>query len=150
MAFLPRRRTEERSPVGTPGAMQRWFKDFLGGMEMPAFGAEMAFAPAVDVVETPASIVVKAEVPGVDPKQMEISITGDALTIRGEKKAEKEEKGKNYHRIERSCGSFSRTITLPSYADGEKVSADYKDGVLTVTLGKKEEAKPKNVNVQFK
>jgi len=151
MAWLPRKRTEEpRNLSSLQGEMNRLFDGFFGRGETPALFGSGAFAPAVDVVETKDAILVKAEIPGIDPKALDLSVTGDLLTIRGEKKSEKEEKGKNFHRIERSFGSFSRTVEIPSYADTGKVSADYKDGVLTVTLAKKEEAKAKSIKVEVK
>lgn len=150
MAFLPKKRPEDpTSLTGLQGAVNRLFSDFFGRMDTPSLGS-LEFLPAVDVVETPAAIQVKAELPGIDPKNLDISVSGDLLTIRGEKKGEKEEKGKNYHRIERSYGSFSRTVEIPSYSDSAHVNAEYKDGVLTVTLGKREEAKPKSIKVDFK
>lgn len=150
MAFLPRRRSEGPFALSTlQGEMNRLLENFFGRAELPLFGGNV-FAPAVDVVETKDSILVKAEVPGIDSKDLDISITGDLLTIRGEKKSEREEKGKNFHRMERSYGSFTRTVEIPSYANTDKVNADYKDGVLTISLAKKEEAKEKTIKVDVK
>jgi HSP20 family protein len=151
MAWLPRKRSEESSSLSNlQGEVNSLFDNFFGRMEMPSLFGGGALSLAVDVVETRDSILVKAEVPGIDPKALEITVTGDLLTIKGEKKSEKEEKGKNFHRIERSFGSFSRSVEIPSYADTDKVTADYKDGVLTVTLAKKEEAKAKSIKVDVK
>jgi len=151
MAWLPRKRSEESSSLSNlQGEVNRLFDNFFGRMEMPSLFGGGSLSLAVDVVETKDSILVKAEVPGIDPKALEITVTGDLLTIKGEKKSEKEEKGKNFHRIERSFGSFSRSVEIPSYADTDKVTADYKDGVLTVTLAKKEEAKAKSIKVDVK
>src|SRR3989338_7338138 len=86
--------------------------------------------------------------PSISSLQNEISIQGDTLSVKGEKKEEKEEKGKNYYRMERRYGSFSRSIDLPSSVDTNKVSAEYKNGVLEITLQKKEEVKPKQINVK--
>ncbi|MEJ2071800.1 MAG: Hsp20/alpha crystallin family protein [Syntrophobacterales bacterium] len=91
------------------------------------------FAPAVDIKETDTEIVVKAEVPGIDAKEINISVTGEVLTIKGEKKSEKEEKEENYHLVERSYGSFSRSLVLPAAVDLDKIEAKYDKGVLTVT-----------------
>ena len=96
-----------------------------------------------DVSETDENIIVKAEVPGIEPKDIDISISGDNLTIKGEKNAEKEEKGKNYHFVERSYGSFSRTIVLPASVKFEQVKAEYKKGILEITLPKSEKSKVK-------
>jgi HSP20 family protein len=106
-----------------------------------------SWAPRVDVEETDKEILVKADLPGVDPKAVEISVENGVLTVRGEKKEEKEEKKKNYHRIERFTGSFFRAIPLPPGTDAEKVTATTSNGVVTVTIPKKPEAQPKKVTV---
>jgi HSP20 family protein len=105
------------------------------------------WAPRVDVEETDKEILVKADLPGVDPKNIEITVENGVLMVRGEKNEEKEEKKKNYHRIERFAGSFYRAIQLPPGADTEKVSAASANGVVTVTIPKKAEAQPKKVTV---
>ena len=104
--------------------------------------------PSLDLSETPDEFVVKAEIPGIDSKGIDISISDGAVTIRGEKKQEKEEKKENYHFVERSYGSFTRRIQLPGQVQGEKVKASYKDGVLKVILPKSEEAKRKEIKVK--
>ncbi len=104
--------------------------------------------PAVDVAETESDIVVKAEIPGIDPKNIDISITGDTLILKGEKKEEKESTGKCYHRVESSYGSFKRVINLPASVDVDKVTAEGKNGLLEITLPKKEESKAKKINVK--
>jgi HSP20 family protein len=104
--------------------------------------------PAVDVSETADKITVKAEIPGMEAKDIEISMVGDTLTIKGEKKVEREEKEENYHMVERSYGSFSRSMKLPVGVDSDKVDATYKNGVLTVVLLKKEEVKPKPIEIK--
>jgi HSP20 family protein len=108
------------------------------------------FAPAIDVAETPETVVVKAEVPGLDPKDVEISVTGDTLTIRGEKREEKEEKGKTWHRVERRYGAFARSVTLPAPIDPNHVEAVSSHGLLTITIGKSKEAKPKKIEVKVR
>lgn len=129
--------------------INRMFDRFLRGWELPEFGAETgAWLPAVDLSETADKIIVTAEVPGIDPKDIDISVQGDTLRIKGEKKEEKEEKGKNYYRMERRYGSFSRSIDLPSSVDVSKVNAEYKNGVLQITMEKKETAKPKQIQVK--
>jgi len=113
-------------------------------------GSEVASAgwlPAVDVYETDQNVMMKAELPGVDPKNVEIRVEDGTLYLKGERKFEKEVKEENYHRVERSYGSFTRSFALPSSVDSEKAAADYKDGVLTLTLPKKEEAKPKTIKI---
>jgi len=104
--------------------------------------------PRVDLAETENDVTVTAELPGVDPNDIEINIVGNTLTLRGEKKHEREEKKKNYHYVERSYGSFHRSIPLPTTVDPDKVDATYKDGVLTVTVAKHPEAKPKRIPVK--
>jgi HSP20 family protein len=110
------------------------------------YGAD--WRPVVDVAETESDIIVKAEIPGIDPKDVDISITGDTLTLKGEKKEEKENTGKCYHRVESSYGSFNRVITLPASVDVDKVTAEGKNGLLEITLPKKEESKAKKINVK--
>jgi HSP20 family protein len=111
-----------------------------------SYGAD--WKPVVDVAETENEIVVKAEIPGIDPKDIDISITGDKLTLKGEKKEEKENTGKCFHRVESSYGSFKRVITLPASVDVDKVTAEGKNGLLEITLPKKEESKAKKINVK--
>lgn len=101
----------------------------------------------VDVIETAEMVTVNVEIPGIDPKDVDISITGNILTIKGEKKGEKEEKGKQYHRVERSYGSFARNVEIPSLVDAEKIKAEYKNGVLKITIPKSEKAKPKQITI---
>jgi HSP20 family protein len=109
--------------------------------------ASLAWAPRVDVKETDKEIVVKADVPGVDPKDVEVTVEKDVLTIRGEKKEEKEEKGKGFHRVERHTGSFYRAVALPAGVDATKVAATSSNGVVTITISKKAEAQPKKIPV---
>ncbi len=104
--------------------------------------------PSLDVSETKNEYVVKAELPGIDPKDIDISLTSDLLTIKGEKKQEREEKEENYHLIERSYGSFTRSIQLPGQVQSDKINATYKNGVLKVTLPKTEEAKKKEIKIK--
>jgi HSP20 family protein len=106
------------------------------------------WVPSLDVSETKDNIVVKAEVPGIDPKEIDISYADGILTVRGERKQEKEEKDENYHRVERKYGSFSRSVRLPHEVKSDKIKANYKDGVLKITLPKSEEAKKKEVKIK--
>jgi HSP20 family protein len=109
--------------------------------------ASRPWSPAVDIFETDHDLVLKADLPDVDPKQVGIQLENGTLTLKGERKFENEKNGRGFHRIERSYGSFVRAFSLPETVDPEKVTADYKNGVLTVTLPKKEVAKPKTINV---
>jgi HSP20 family protein len=104
--------------------------------------------PSLDVAETKNEIVVKAEVPGLEPKDIDISLSDGLLTIKGEKKQEREEKEENYHLVERSYGSFARSIRLPNEVRSDKINASYKNGVLKVVLPKSEEAKKKEVKIK--
>ncbi|MBZ5599712.1 MAG: Hsp20/alpha crystallin family protein [Acidobacteriia bacterium] len=105
------------------------------------------FAPLVDVYEDEHNITLKIEVPGIDEKDIDVRIEDNTLTVHGERKFEKEEKEENYRRIERQYGSFTRTFTLPTTVDADKVSAHYDKGVLKIALAKKAEAKPKQIKV---
>jgi HSP20 family protein len=106
------------------------------------------WTPSLDVSETKNNIVVKAEAPGVDPKDIDISLMGDVLTIKGEKRQEKEEKDQNYHRVERSYGVFTRSVRLPQEVQSDKIEASYKNGILKITLPKSEEAKKKEIKIK--
>jgi len=106
------------------------------------------WCPAVDVSEDAKEILVSADLPGVDPKEVEITVKENILTLSGERKDEQEEKGESYHRVERTTGAFSRSFVLPSTVDETKVSAEYKDGVLRVHLPKREEALPRKIQVK--
>ncbi len=101
-----------------------------------------------DLAESDNDVTVTVELPGVDPKDVDISVSENVLTIRGEKKQEKEEKKSNYHYVERSFGSFHRTIPLPRTVDPSKVDASYKNGILTVAVQKRPDAKPKRIAVK--
>ena len=107
------------------------------------------WAPAVDIMETENELVLKADVPGVALKDIVIQLENGTLTVKGERKYEKEEKSKGFHRMERSYGTFVRYFTVPDTVDAEHVHAAYEAGVLTITLPKKEIAKPKTIKVQI-
>jgi len=127
--------------------MDKMWNRFLGEWpSMEPFKGE--WMPSLDVSETKDNIVVKAEVPGMDAKDIDISLANDILTVKGEKKQEKEEKEENYHRVERSYGAFSRSVRLPKDVQSNKIKASYKDGVLKITLPKSEEAKKKEVKIK--
>jgi HSP20 family protein len=109
-----------------------------------------AWVPAVDILEKENEIVLRADLPGLDPKEVEIQVQDGTLTLRGERKFESDVKEDNYRRVERVYGSFVRSFTLPQTVDPEKVAAEYKNGVLEVTLPKRPEAKPKQIKVAVK
>jgi HSP20 family protein len=106
-----------------------------------------SWAPAVDIYEHGSDIVLKAELPGVDPKDVDIRLENNVLTLRGQRKFENEVKKESYHRVERSYGSFSRSFTLPSVVDQGAIKAEFKDGILKVVLPKREESKPKQIEI---
>src|ERR1700686_3057417 len=105
------------------------------------------WAPAVDIYETPNDLVVKADLPDVDEKDIDIRVENNLLTIRGERKFEKNVSEDNYLRVERTYGAFSRSFSLPNTVNAEAIHAEYKNGVLTVNLPKREETKPRQVKV---
>jgi HSP20 family protein len=121
--------------------MNRLFNDFFGRSALEPFGAFGeawdAFSPRVDVSETDKAVVVSAELPGLDEKDIDLSLSHGLLTISGEKKQEKEKKGRNTYLVERSYGSFQRSIALPTEVETDKVDAVFKKGVLTITLPKR-------------
>jgi len=123
-----------RTARGGGGAEEDWA---LGG----------SWAPLVDIYEREGNIVLKAELPGVDPKDVDIRVENNVLTLRGERKFDDEVKRDNYHRVERAYGAFSRSFTLPNVVDTGDIKAEYRDGVLSVTLPKRAEAKPRQINI---
>jgi len=150
MALMPKKKTDgsERLPaLSFREEMNRLFDDFFSG-GLLTFPARGEWAPALDVSETDTKVTVKAEVPGMDPKDIDVSVTGDTLTIRGEKKKESETKDQNYYRMERRYGSFQRVVALPAAVDPSKVTAEYKNGVLAVTMDKKEHTKSRNIQIK--
>jgi len=143
--LVPWRRN--RGALARPGRdLFNWFfEDFT----MPdLWTAEQEWLPPFDVSETENEIIVKAELPGMDVKDIDIALTDGLLTIKGERKLEKEDKKENYHRIERQFGSFSRSLNLGAKVRTDGIEAGYKDGILTVTLPKAEETKPKKIEVK--
>ena len=108
-----------------------------------------AWAPSVDIYENKDQIVIEAELPGMKQEDFDLSIENNVITLRGERKFEKEEKKKKYHRVERAYGRFARSFALPENADASKVKAEFKDGMLTVHLPKSEKAKPKQIEVKI-
>jgi HSP20 family protein len=135
--------------------MERRFEDIFGRSFWPATWrripmAEFGWVPAIEVFEKEDKFVVRADLPGMKEDNFDISVVGDTLTIKGERKAETEVKEEDYYCCERSYGSFSRSITIPSNVDANKIEASYDDGVLEVNLPKAPEIKPKKVTVAAK
>ena len=143
------RREVERLPTLLPLAREmselfpELFED-LGTMR----NVREDWVPSLDIAETETDVVIKAEVPGIDPKELDISISDNVLKIKGEKKEEKEEKTKSYHRCERSYGSFTRSVTLPAEVDASEIEAKAKDGILTITFPKHEMKEEQKVKVK--
>ncbi len=135
-------RREWESPFGAfQREMNKLFDDFFGGVELSPWGAAerrapASFTPHMDLAETDKEIRVSMELPGMDEDDVEVSLTRDTLSIKGEKKQQTEDKGKDYYRMERSYGAFTRSIPLPMEVDTEKVQASFKKGVLEITLPK--------------
>ncbi len=136
--------------VSLQDEMNRLFLDFFGRTPGRRMMSDGLWAPIMDIEETKDDIIVKAEIPGMTKDDVKIQITGDMLTISGERKREEESKDKTYHRIERSYGQFQRMITLPSEVQSAKAKASYENGVLTIRLPKSEEVKPKEISIEVK
>ena len=128
--------------------MDRLWDSFFVGKPRKRGDEEGHWLPSVDVSETKNDVVVKVELPGMNSKDLDISLSDGTIVIKGEKKQEKEEKEENYHFVERSYGKFIRTVPLPKEVKHDKVSASYKDGILKVVLPKSEEAKTKEIKIK--
>src|SRR5262245_45713295 len=137
-------------PLGELGSlrreMDRLLERFFGeapGIELPGGTWE----PRLDISETKDEVTIKADLPGLEAKDLDVAVSGDILTIKGEKKQEKDEKDERRHVVERSYGAFTRMVRLPAPVAQDKIKASFKNGVLTVSLPKTEEAKPKAIPV---
>jgi HSP20 family protein len=126
--------------------LNRLFSDFLGGRTSQDQNLT-TWAPAVDIYEGEHELVVKADLPDIKPEELDIRVENNILTIRGERKFEKKVDEKNYLRVERAYGAFARSFSLANTVNTEAIKADYKDGVLTLSIPKREEAKPKQIKV---
>ena len=127
--------------------MNRLFEDTFTGRGEDKDLISGTWNPSVDIYETENALVLSAEIPGIDENDIEIKIENNTLTLQGERKFEKETKEENYHRIERSYGSFFRSFTLPNYVDVDKIEAEHENGVLKVSMPKKTELKPRKVKI---
>jgi HSP20 family protein len=128
--------------------MNRLFDESYRGRQAgDDWGLGGSWAPAVDIYEQDGNIVLQAELPGLDPKDVDVRVENNVLTLRGQRSFDERVKKDNYHRVERSYGSFTRSFTLPNVVDTDKIQANYKDGVLRLTLPTKEEAKPKQIAI---
>lgn len=157
--LLPAVQRPERSDVDHPfyslqRQMNSLFDDFFSGFDMVPrslkTGGFASFIPSVDVKESDKEFTIRAELPGVEEKDIEVTVANDAITIKGEKREEKEDKSKNYYYMERSYGSFNRVIPLSSETDANKAEASFKNGVLNITVPKNQTAKAKGTKVPIK
>jgi HSP20 family protein len=126
-------------------SMDRLFEDFFS--RRPRTSGPLVWQPALEVYETDHEVVVKAELPGIDPKSVGVTVTAEGLTIKGEAKAEHEDKGRNYYRRELRYGAFQRTIALPNEVKSDETKATFKQGILEVKIPKAERVRPKTVSV---
>lgn len=128
--------------------MERLLRNWVAWPELKQPLAVADWAPQVDITEDEKEYLVKAEVPGVNKEDLKVKVEDGTLSIAGERKSEKEEKGKKYHRVERSYGSFERSFTLPEATEANKISSEFKDGMLTVHLPKNPNAKTKAIEIK--
>jgi len=158
MNIVPwRNKTEEPGRHGEPTtfpSLRHQIDDLFERFVREPFGTHLSQmlggwggALRTDLAESDEEVVVRTELPGVDPSEVEVNVSGTTLTISGEKKQESEEKGRNYHYAERQFGSFSRSIQLPACVDPDKVDATFKNGVLTIAIAKKPDTKPRKIKV---
>jgi HSP20 family protein len=148
---LPVKREEDNPFYALQKDINAVFDNFFRDFDLlpQRFGFE-GFSPKVDVVESDKEIKISAELPGMDEKDIEVSVNKEAVTIKGEKKAEKEDKGKDYYRMERSYGAFSRTIALPVEVNIDKVEAKFSKGILSIVLPKAESALKETKRIAIK
>ncbi len=137
-----------RSLMGLQEEMNRIFDDFWGRSRTGEL--KEYITPAIDMEESDKEIIIKAELPGVEPEQIQLSISGNNLIIKGERKLQHEEKRKNYHIMECSYGSFYRSVTLPVEVDTDKIDAIYKKGILNIILKKSKKALPRQIKIDIK
>ncbi len=139
-----------RDVVTLRDAMDRLFDEAFTRPWLRRDGASAAFAPAMDLYQTESDVVVKAAIPGIKPEDVQINVTGDLLTIKGETRESNESKEKSYQIREQRWGAFERTVQLPTLITAEKAKADFENGILTITLPKADEVKPKTITVKAK
>jgi HSP20 family protein len=128
----------------------RFFEEFFNDFPFDSVTETREnWVPSVDILEKDGNLILRAELPGMDEKQIELKLEGNTLTLKGERKMETEDKKSSYHRVESFYGSFTRSFQLPDTVDREKINAEYKNGVLTVTLPQKPEVKPREIPVSI-
>jgi HSP20 family protein len=149
-SMAPQRKSENPQQGSYPASPFRLFEDFFNDWALrTAQRTGDVWRPAVDVVEKEGNLLLRAEVPGMEQSDIDIRLDGNVLTIRGERKPEPESEGYNYHQVESYYGTFSRSFTLPDTVDPEKISAGYKNGVLTITISQKPEVKPRSIKINI-
>ena len=143
------RGSESPSRSAFPAPANPFFEDFFNDWPFRSSIFESAdiWRPAVDVLKKDGNLVLRAEIPGVEQKDIEVQLDGNVLTLKGERKLEHQEDRNNYYRMERYSGTFARSFTLPETVDRDKIKADYKDGILTVTIPQRPELKPREIPV---
>jgi HSP20 family protein len=146
MAIIPWSRRNENELAGLYGEMDSLFDRFFGGLDRPFLGSKAW--PAIDIAEKEDAVVVRAEVPGCKAEDIDISVHGNTLTISGEKKDSREEKGDGYYHMESSYGSFRREVPLPADVEQDKIEAVCRNGVLSVTLPKAEGSRSVKIKVK--
>lgn len=145
MTLLTRNRANDVFPFAPANSWENEMKRFFG--ELAPWSGEERFVPAIDVRESEDSYIVETDIPGMKKEDIHIEVADNVLTIKGERKSESEQKEKEYRRLERSYGSFRRSVQVPGGFRHDNVSAKFEDGVLRITLPKPEESKPKRVTV---
>ena len=143
MRLIPYFRRSE-API-TNRLFEEFFSDFPFSGSLTE--SRDSWVPSVDILEKDGNLILRAELPGMTEKDIDLKIEGNTLTLKGERKMDKEDKESNYHRVESFYGSFTRSFRLPDTVDYEKINAEYKNGVLTVTLPQKPEVKPREIPV---
>jgi len=140
MRLVPYRRSDFPAP-------SRLFEEFFNDLPFSSAPETKNWMPSVDILEKEGNLILRAELPGMTEKQIELKLEGNTLTLKGERKMENEDKKSSYHRVESFYGSFTRSFRLPDTVDLDKINADYKNGVLTVTIPQKPEVRPREIPV---
>jgi len=143
--YIRRSEVPARIWPNTSSIFDEFFNDIPGFASVSRTGER--WLPAVDILEKEGNLILRAEVPGINEKDIELKLEGNVLTLKGEKKVEHEEENNNYHRMESSYGAFSRAFTLPDTVDRDHIKADYKNGILTITIPQKPEVRPREIPV---
>ncbi len=146
MRLVPYRKSE--SPSRVFPEVSRLFEDFFNDLPwMSSMPRVEGWVPAVDILERDGNLILRAELPGMNEKDIDVKLEGNILTLKGERKLDSEEKKHNYHRVESYYGSFTRSFTLPDTVDTDKIKADYKNGILTISIPQRPEVRPREIPV---